>query len=305
MSIVLKILAWVAGILGLAVVALVLSVVVDAALDGNRLETLTNTRISPEVQAYVAKPEGSGSFPAIIMIHEFWGLRQEIVDKAQLLSEQGYVVVAPDTYRNQKTDWIPRAIYLSATTPPQRVNQDLDSVFKWLSRQPEVDAARIAVMGFCYGGTAALNYSLHNNQIAATGIFYGQLVSDPETLGRLPGPVLGIFGSSDNLIPLEEVKAFKVGLEQAGIPHEIKVYEGQGHAFVQSVDEIKKGGAQGEAWQQLVDFLQRNLKQRPRSEAEPLLTTLPANRYGNPTPGNLLEVTLAHWNHRSSRVHQH
>lgn len=299
MSVVLKILAWVAGILGLAVAALVLSVVVDAALDGSRLETLTNTRISPEVRAYVAKPEGGGIFPAIIMIHEFWGLKQEIVDKAKLLSEQGYVVVAPDTYRNQKTDWIPRAIFLSATTPPERVNQDLDAVFSWLSQQPEVDARHIAVMGFCYGGTAALNYSLHNNRIASTGIFYGQLVTDPETLGRLPGPVLGIFGSNDNLIPLEEVRAFEVGLKQAGIPHEIKVYEGQGHAFVQSVEGIKKGGAQGEAWQQFVDFMQRNLRERPRSDLEPILTALPVDRYGNPTPGNLFQVVLSHLNHSS------
>jgi carboxymethylenebutenolidase len=301
MALFLKILAWVAGLLGVAVAALVLSVLIDTALDGKRLETLANVRISPEVQAYVAKPQGSGSFPAIIMIHEFWGLKQEIVDKARLLSEQGYVVVAPDTYRNQKTNWIPRAIYLSATTPPKRVNQDLDAVFDWLSQQPEVDSRRIAVMGFCYGGTAALNYSLHNNRIAATGIFYGQLVTDPETLERLRGPVLGVFGSNDNLIPLEKVRGFEVGLQQAGIPHEIKVYEGQGHAFVQSVEAIQKGGAQGEAWQQLVDFMKRNLKERPRSDVEPLLTGLPADRYGKPMPGNLFQVALSHLSHSSHR----
>lgn len=303
MQLALKILVWAFGIAALAAVALVLSVVVDAATDGNRLETVTNTRVSPEVRAYVARPPGEGPFPAVVMIHEFWGLRPEIVDKAKLLAEQGYIVIAPDTYRNQRTDWLPRAIYLSATTPPERVNQDLDAVFEWLIQQPQVDKARIAVMGFCYGGTAALNYALTNNRLAAVGIFYGQLVVEPETLRRLSGPVLGVFGGADNLIPLEEVRAFEAGLKAAGVPHEVKVFDGQGHAFVQSVSEIKAGMPQGEAWQQLVDFLRRNLKERPVSELRPQQSKLPADRYGNPTPGNLLEVALAHWGHSPSHSH--
>jgi carboxymethylenebutenolidase len=139
------------------------------------------------------------------------------------------------------------------------VNADLDSVYAWLESQPEVDANRIAIAGFCYGGRTSLVYSLHNNQLAATVIFYGSPETDPEILKTLPGPVLGIFGGADQSIPVADVNAFDAALTQAGIPHEIMIYKGQPHAFVRDAKGIKAGGAQGEAWNQLLAFLDANL----------------------------------------------
>lgn len=244
---------------------LVGSVAVDALLGRNRLDAITNTTIpgkegSPGVRAFVAVPPGEGPFPAVIMIHEFYGLNQSIVGKAEGLAQEGYVVVAPDTFRGSTTAWIPRAIFQVITTPPERVNQDLDSVFAWLASQPNVRADRIAVMGFCYGGRTSLLYSLHNPNLAATAIFYGSLVTDAQSLRQLPGPVLGIFGGADQSIPLSEVRAFEAALQEAGVPHEITVYEGQPHAFVTDMEAIRAGGVQGEAWAQLLDFLNRTLK---------------------------------------------
>jgi len=243
----------------LLIVVIVGSILVDGLLDRGRIDALINTRIAnptgPAVGAYVANPESNGPHPAVIMIHEFWGMKAEVNGKADALAQEGYVVVAPDTYRGGVTSWIPRAIYLVMTTPGERVNHDLDAVFTWLAAQPNVDPARIMVMGFCYGGGKSLEYSLHNDRIAATGIFYGSLVTDPATLGTLPGPVLGIFGEADQSIPVAEVQAFKQGLESAGIPNQITIYPGQGHAFVQSMEAIRQGGAQGEAWQEFLTFL--------------------------------------------------
>lgn len=241
------------------------SVAVDTLLGGNRLDAFTNTTITgkddgPAVRAFVAVPPGEGPFPAVIMIHEFYGLNQSIVGKAEGLAQEGYVVVAPDTFRGSTTAWIPRAIFQVITTPPERVNQDLDSVFAWLASQPNVRADRIAVMGFCYGGRTSLLYSLHNPNLAATAIFYGSLVTDAQTLRQLPGPVLGIFGGADQSIPLSEVRAFEAALQEAGVPHEITVYEGQPHAFVTDMEAIRAGGVQGQAWAQLLDFLNRTLK---------------------------------------------
>jgi carboxymethylenebutenolidase len=297
MKIVLRILAWLAGIVAALVLGLVLSVVVDAAQDGRRLEALTNTQIG-DVQAFVAKPSGIGPFPAVVMVHEFWGLRQEIVDKAKLLAKEGYVVIAPDTYRNQRTDWIPRAIYLSASTPKDRVNTDMGAVFSWLEVQANVDPKRIAVMGFCYGGTVALNFSLSNLRVAATAVFYGQLVTDAEILKRLPGPVLGVFGGADVSIPLEKVRAFEAGLKAANISHEVKVYDGMGHAFVQGVAEIEAGGPQGQAWTQLKAFLNRSLQNRAGSSLSPQLEPLGIMAFANPMPVNVLTMLQASWLHR-------
>jgi carboxymethylenebutenolidase len=243
------------------------SIVVDGMAGGGRVDDVTNTKISglndgPDVRAYVARPEGDGPFPTVIMIHEFFGLNDSIVSKADLLAEQGYLVVAPDTFRGSSTAWIPRAIYQVITTQPEDVDADLDSVYTWLEMQQDVDSRKIAITGFCYGGRTSLLYSLHNKDLAATVVFYGSLETDPAVLENLPGPVLGIFGGADQSISLEDVEAFEKGLEAAGIPHQITIYEGQPHAFVQDADGIKASGAQGEAWNEMLIFLEENLKNK-------------------------------------------
>jgi carboxymethylenebutenolidase len=240
---------------------LVASVVVDAWRGGDRVAALTNTAIPADggatVAAYVAQPAGEGPFPAVIMLHEFWGLQEEIVEKADALAAEGYVVVAPDMYRGQTTGWLPRAIYLALTVPESQVLDDLAPVLAWLQAQPAVDAARVVVMGFCYGGGKALQFSLRTSNLAGTGVFYGALESDPAILRQLPGPVLGIFGREDQAPSPEQVAQFRDGLEAAGIDHEIKIYEGVGHAFVSSMAVIEEGGAAGEAWDQLLAWLAR------------------------------------------------
>ncbi len=247
------------------IVIVALSIPADGWIGKERIDSVTNVSISgangePDVKAYVAKPEGPGPFPVVIMIHEFFGLNESIVGKAEGLAEEGYFVIAPDTFRGSTTSWIPRAIYQVITNSPEQVNTDLDSVFAWLETQPEVDSGRIGIAGFCYGGRASLLYSLHNNGIAATVVFYGSPVTDPEVLKSLPGPILGIFGGADRSIPMDDVKAFEAGLKKAGIPNKITIYEGQPHAFVTDIESIRAGGVQAEAWNQMLEFLEKDLK---------------------------------------------
>jgi len=252
-------------LLGALIIFLVGSVLVDYAVGGDRLMSLANTIIpgadgEPDVLAYVAKPDGDGPFPAVIMIHEFYGLNESIIGKAEGLTEEGYYVIAPDTFRGSTTSWIPRAIYQVISTKQENVNADLDSVYAWLETQPDVDANKIAIVGFCYGGRASLLYSLHNNSLAATVVFYGSPETDPEVLKNLPGPVLGIFGGADQSISMEDVNAFKAGLDAAGISNDITIYDGQPHAFVTDIESIRAGGVQGQAWAQMLGFLEENLK---------------------------------------------
>jgi carboxymethylenebutenolidase len=259
-------------LLALFVIFLVGSIVVDGLMGRDRINAVTNTTIpgqngAPDLRAYVTVPEGSGPFPVVIMIHEFFGLNESIVGKAQGLAEEGYLVVAPDTFRGSTTSWIPRAIYQVITTKPEHINQDLDSVYAWLESQPDAQFDRVGVMGFCYGGRASLNYSLHNDQLGATVIFYGSPVTDPAVLQALPAPVLGIFGGADASIPVDNVRQFEAALDQAGIPNEITIYENQPHAFVTDIESIRLGGVQGEAWAQMLAFLDQHLKQDGASQA--------------------------------------
>jgi len=257
-------------VLAILILFLPLSIFVDSLLGANRLDALANTTIpgvsgGPDVRAYVTKPDGEGPFPTVIMIHEFFGLRESIIGKADLLAQEGYLVIAPDTFRGATTSWIPRAIYQVITTKSENVNTDLDSIYTWLEKQSEVDVNRIAIVGFCYGGRTSLVYSLHNNKLAATVVFYGSPETDPAILKNLPGPVLGIFGDADQSIPVEEINAFDQALTQANVTHTISIYADQPHAFVKDVAGIQAGGAQGEAWAEMLAFLDLNLKHAPVS----------------------------------------
>lgn len=244
-------------VLTVAAIGLAASVVIDRARTDGKVEAITNVAFDgPDgpVLAYRAEPEGEGPHPAVVMIHEFWGLRPSIADKADLLAEEGYVVVAPDTFRGVSVDWVPSAIYNVVSSQASQVDGDLRAVVDALAADPTIDPDRIVVMGFCFGGGAALRYSLGDPRLAATGVFYGTLITDADTLATLPGPVLGVFGANDTSIPLRSVDAFEEALATVGVPHEIHVYDGVGHAFVSDVETIREGGAAGEAWATFVDW---------------------------------------------------
>jgi carboxymethylenebutenolidase len=263
-------------VLALAVVLsafLAISIALDGRGSAARLDSVTNTTIpsdaGPDVRAYVAKPKAPGTYPVVVMIHEFWGLNPDIVSKADLLAEEGYVVVAPDVFRGSTTGYVPKAIYQVISTPADQVNQDLDAVIKWTADQPAFDAERTGIVGFCFGGRSSLLYSLHNPTLQATAVFYGEPVTDPARLAKLEGPVLGIFGGSDMSIPVENVRAFESALNEAGVESTVTIYPDQPHAFVKNAAGIKAGGAQGAAWSEMLGFFQGALED---SAAKPAAT---------------------------------
>ena len=249
------------SVLLVSLLALVGSVPIDAALNRGRVAALTNASApgiagESDVAMFVARPSGEGPFPAVVMIHEFWGLNEALISKATLLSEEGYVVVAPDTLRGTTTRYFPKALFHTITTPTERVVQDLDAVMAALRADPTVQADRIVVMGFCYGGGKAWSYALARPlDVAGTAVFYGDTTADAAAMAALRGPVLGVFGAEDDLIPLDEVAAFEGALAEAGVPHTVRVFDGVGHAFVTSADGIAGNAVQREAWTVLTGFL--------------------------------------------------
>jgi len=268
----------------LIVVVFVAGLIIYEGAQGNaRLDAITNTRIpnptGPEIRAYVARPSTPGPHPAVIMIHEFFGLNDEIIGKAQALADEGYVVVAPDVFRGSTTQQIPRAIFQVATNSADQVNTDVDAVMAWLAEQPDVQADHVGIMGFCFGGRTSLLYSLHNAEIASTVVLYGNPVTDAERLKSLPGPVLGIFGEADQSIPLDNVRKFEAALNEAGVSNTITIYPGQPHAFVNSIEAIRRGGPQGEAWQQILDFFEETL-QAPISSSRAVMPTRADDAFG-------------------------
>lgn len=222
-----------------------------------------------ELMAYLALPEGEGTFPAVLMVHEWWGLNEEITHMADRLAQEGYVVLAMDTYRGQVTSQIPRAIFLRVTMPEAQVDQDMQSAYEYLISLPQVDTERIGGIGFCYGGGVILRHATRNPALRATINLYGATIDDPQAFGALltedAGAVLGIFGSADAQIPLQRVEAFEMALQEAGILHQVTVYEDMPHAFLQP-DNIDEDGAPRDAWLEILDFFALHLAEIPVGE---------------------------------------
>lgn len=245
------------------VLAVAVSIPVDRWLSRGAVERVANVALAGPagtLHAYVARPpSGAGPFPLVVMLHEFWGLDAATAGKADLLARDGYVVVAPDLMRGRTTRWLPTAIWQTLRTPDERVRADIDAAVAAFAHDPDVTPERLAVMGFCFGGRMSLRYALERPAVAATVVFYGNVTDDVAALRRLGGPVLGVFGADDGSIPTSEVAAFERALAAAGVPHEVHVFEGVGHAFVTTAEAIARDPVQGEAWALLQAFLRRSL----------------------------------------------
>ena len=140
----------------------------------------------------------NNTFPAVIMIHENKGLNDNIKNMANLLAKEGYVVLAVDLFNGEVTTNQTRASELSQSIRdnPDAAITNLKSAVKYLASLPYVNPEKIASLGWCFGGQQSLQLALNSEDhpLAATVIYYGRLVTEPETLSKIKWPVLGIFG---------------------------------------------------------------------------------------------------------------
>jgi carboxymethylenebutenolidase len=201
--------------------------------------------------------------PAVVMIHEWWGLNDNIKEMADELAGEGYVVLAADLYNGEVATDPNRATELSSSVRenPQQAITNLQSAVQYLASLPNVNSSRIASLGWCFGGGQSLQLALNSEQhpLAATVIYYGNLVNDTNELSKIKWPVLGIFGDQDNSIPVDSVRAFGRGLNQTGVTNEIYLYPGVGHAFANPSGDNYAPQETTDAWQKTLTFLDKYL----------------------------------------------
>jgi carboxymethylenebutenolidase len=199
--------------------------------------------------------------PAVVMIHEWWGLNDHIKDMADELASEGYVVLAADLYNGEVATDPNRARELSSSVRenPEQAISNMQSAVQYLASLPNVNSSRIASLGWCFGGGQSLQLALDSEQnpLAATVIYYGNLVNDTNELSKINWPVLGIFGDQDQSIPVESVNAFEQTLNETGITNEIYLYPGVGHAFANPSGDSYAPEETSDAWEKTLAFLKK------------------------------------------------
>lgn len=228
----------------------------EAAGEEVRYATVNGT----EITGYLAKPENADkNTPGIIVIHEWWGLNDNIRNMTDKLAGEGYTALAVDLYKGKVAESPDSAGTYAGSVDEEEAVDNLTQAYNYLSE--EQNAANIGVIGWCFGGAWSLQTALaHPGKIDATVIYYGRLVTDTEQLKKLQMPVLGIFGAEDEGIPPKEVKAFESALNEVGISNSIHIYDGAGHAFANPSGTRYQEEAAKDAWQKTVSFFEENLK---------------------------------------------
>ena len=230
--------------------------VADATLLTGR--SITATVGGVQLSAYVAQSSGQGPFPAVVMIHEWWGLNTQIKQTADALAKEGYLVVAPDLYKgNVATDSKTAAAYMNALNRNDAI-ATLKAAYQWITEQPATKGKKIGSVGWCMGGGYSLQLGLAE-PVDAVVIYYGLLETDPSILRRLKGPVLGIFANRDGWINPEMVNGFEQGLNAAPIAHQIYRYDAD-HAFANPSGPNYKSEMAADAWGKMVAFFGKHLK---------------------------------------------
>ena len=215
----------------------------------------------PGTSGYIAHPRADGTYPAVILIHEWWGLNDNIKTMADLLASKGYVVLAVDLYGESTTDSARAGELAGAIRADQtRAIENMRGAVGYLKSLPLVEKGSIASMGWCFGGGESLQLALSGEQMAATVIYYGNLVDDEEQLSRITWPVLGVFGDEDKSIPPSAVESFRSALDSTGVDYEIHQYPGVGHAFANPSGANYAAKETSDAWEKTLAFLDRNLK---------------------------------------------
>jgi carboxymethylenebutenolidase len=224
--------------------------------------TRSNVEYYPNATGYLAYPTNGSSLPAVVMIHEWWGLNQNIKNEAERLASQGYAVLAVDLYSGrvatQQED--ARTYVTEVRDNPDTAIDNLQAAVTHLSEMPNVNSSRIASLGWCFGGGQSLQLALNSEKpLAATVIYYGNLVTEPQELAEIDWPVLGIFGATDQSIPVDTVRQFEAALDANDIPNEIHVYEGVGHAFANPSGDNYAPDETADAWAKTLAFLRENV----------------------------------------------
>lgn len=212
------------------------------------------------VEGYLAMPEGEGPFPALVLIHEWWGLNDNIKDLAQDFAGQGYIALAVDLYEGQNTEKADeaRALAEAVRNHKDAAFANLNAALEFLKTLPNVNSDRLGSVGWCFGGGWSYEMAKNNLGTKASVIYYGRF-NPTDDLSIMSATIQGHFGADDKSIPVDDVKAFQAKLATLNGEHQVFIYENAGHAFANEDSDAYQQESAEKAWERTLEFLEANL----------------------------------------------
>ncbi len=219
--------------------------------------TATFTAEGKSVNGYLARPADPAKAPAIIIIHEWWGLNDHIKEIAERYARAGFIAAAIDLYDGAVTKDAQEAGKMMSALDPKGALANLATAIKFLRAQAEVSS--VGVTGFCMGGVYTL-LAACNFQLEAAAPFYG-MPDDLSVIENLSCPALFIGGEQDQWITVEKMNRLDAAFKQHGKDAEVKIYAGADHAFFNDTrPEVYSARDAADAWQRAIDFFAKHLK---------------------------------------------
>jgi carboxymethylenebutenolidase len=213
------------------------------------------------ISGFLALPDTSGRHPGIVAIHEWWGLNDWVIEEAEKLSDQGYVVLAVDLYRGKVATDPNEAHELMRGLPQDRAIRDMKAAFDYLAARKDVIPSKIGSIGWCMGGGLSLQLAIHEPPLAACVVNYGSMPTDNADIQKITAPVLGNFGAEDRGITPDNVRAFEKAMKADGKSIDVKIYDGAGHAFENPNNKDGyRPDATADAWSRITAFYAKTLK---------------------------------------------
>jgi carboxymethylenebutenolidase len=215
------------------------------------------------VPAYVSvPPQGSG--PGVVVIQEWWGLVPHIRNVADRLAAEGFVAIAPDLYRGEKTTEPDEAGKLLMQMRLDQAARDMGGAVDALLAMPETTGDAVGVVGFCVGGGLALYLATLKPEVAAAVSYYGFPRQGLDwDLSAVKGAVLGHYAEVDDFAPRELADQIEGELRDAGVRVTFYHYPGTQHAFFNDTrPEVHDPEASEQSWRRTLDFLHEHLDGR-------------------------------------------
>ena len=216
--------------------------------------------------SYLARPDGAGPFPGVVVVHEAFGLNDNIRDICGRFAREGYAALAVDLFagRNRAACMARMFAGAMAGTLDYYGVAALKAALRQLAGQPPVDAARVGAIGLCLGGSIVLSWACTDDRLAAIAPFYGAAPRPREAIRRLC-PVVGSWPGKD--FTTKAARVLESELTAAGIPHDLKVYPGAKHSFFNDRWRTYEPAAAADSWQRVLAFFADQDRDRPPEPA--------------------------------------